>query len=83
MPNLPPLTETTVDGPRTRRWFLEAAACPELAACRIARLGFDEACAPYCGVRLRPDGSFFLDCVEGHGRISLAVSLGLQGGGSS
>ncbi len=71
MPDLPPLTETTVDGPRTRRWFLEAAACPELAACRIARLGFDEACTPYCRVRLRPEGSFFLDCVEGRGRILL------------
>lgn len=67
----PPLTETTIDGPRTRRWVLEAAACSELAACRIARLGIDEASSPYCRVRMRPQGSFLLDSLEGEGRILL------------
>jgi AraC-like DNA-binding protein len=65
------LAETTIDGPRTRRWTIEANDCAELAACRIARLGLDEARAPYRRVRLRPGGSFFLDCTEGHGRILL------------
>ena len=65
------LAETTIDGPRTRRWNIEAKDCAELAACRIARLGFDETRAPYRRVRLRPGGSFFLDCTEGHGRILL------------
>lgn len=71
MGDLLTLSETSIDGPRTRRWFVEAKDCAELAACRIARLGFDEARAPYRRVRLRPEGSFFLDCVEGHGRILL------------
>lgn len=71
MAEIPPLTETTIDGPRSRRWWIEARDCAELAACRIARLGMDEAHAPYHRVRLQPEGSFFLDCVEGSGRILL------------
>lgn len=65
------LIETTIDGPRTRRWVLEAGECPELAACRIARIGIDQARAPYRRVRLRPAGSFFLVGIEGAGRILL------------
>lgn len=71
MGEVPPFLETTIDGPRTRRWFIEAEDCAELVACRIARLGFDEARAPYRRVRLRPGGSFFLDCIGGQGRIQL------------
>lgn len=83
MPTLAPqLAETTVDGPHTRRWFIEAADCAELAAWRIARLGFDEARAPYRRVRLRPEGSFLLDCVEGHGRILLDGRWQRLGAGS-
>jgi AraC-like DNA-binding protein len=65
------LAETNIEGRRTRRWVLEAKDCAELVTCRIARLGLDEACAPYRRVRLRPGGSFFLDCMDGEGRILL------------
>lgn len=63
--------ETTVDGPRTRRWSLDARACGELGAHRIAWLGIDTVHAPYSRVRLAPSGSFFLACLEGEGRIWL------------
>ena len=68
---LPTLTETTLDGPRTRRWVLESTVCPELAACRIARVGLDDCAPPYARVRLRPMGSFFLETTAGEGRILL------------
>ncbi|EDY19838.1 transcriptional regulator, AraC family [Chthoniobacter flavus Ellin428] len=71
MPASLPLVETTVDGPRTKRWVLEAGACTELAACRIARVGLDDCATPYARIRLRPAGSFFLEAVEGEGRILL------------
>jgi AraC-like DNA-binding protein len=38
---------------------------------RIGRIGWHEARAPYERVRLRPQGSFFLACVSGEGRILL------------
>ena len=63
--------ETTIDGPRTRRWSLDVLQCPELAAHHIAWLGIDTVCAPYARVRLAPSGSFFLACLEGEGRIWL------------
>ena len=63
--------ETTVDGPRTRRWSLDAKQCPELATHRIAWLGIDTVYSPYARVRLAPSGSFFLACLEGEGRIWL------------
>ena len=66
-----PITETTVDGPRSRRWVLNADQCPELAAHHIARLGLDEAMPPYQRVRLRPQGSFLLASLSGGGRVLL------------
>ncbi len=66
-----PFQETTVNGPRTRRWTLEAGDCGEFRAHRIVRLGIDSAHAPYKRVRLRPAGSFFLACLEGEGRVLL------------
>lgn len=63
--------ETTVDGPRTRRWTLDAQQCPELAAHHIAWLGIDVAHAPYRRVRLSPSGSFLLAVLEGEGRVLL------------
>lgn len=63
--------ETTIDGPRTRRWVLECGECQEFNAHRIARLGMEEAVAPYRRVRLQPAGSFFLATTEGEGRILL------------
>ena len=63
--------ETTIDGPRTRRWSLDAKQCPELATHRIAWLGIDTVHSPYSRVRLAPSGSFFLACLEGEGRIWL------------
>lgn len=65
------LTETTVDGPRTVRWELNAADCLELAARRVSRLGIHQAMAPYRRVRVRPSGSFVLACFEGEGRVLL------------
>jgi AraC-like DNA-binding protein len=63
--------ETTLDGPRTRRWSLDRRLCPELAAHRIAWLGLDIAHAPYRRVRLAPSGSFLLATLEGEGRVWL------------
>lgn len=69
----PPLKwqETTIDGPRTRRWSLDAKQCAELAAHHIAWLGIDVVHAPYNRVRLAPTGSFFLATLEGEGRVWL------------
>lgn len=69
--NLNPLEETTIDGPKTRRWVLECGECSEFNAHRIARLGVEQAAAPYRRVRLQPAGSFFLATLEGEGRILL------------
>ena len=66
-----PRQETTVDGPRTRRWSLDAKQCAELGAHHIAWLGLDTTYAPYARVRLAPSGSFVLACLEGEGRILL------------
>jgi AraC-like DNA-binding protein len=72
MPSTPTTwKETTTDGPRTRRWSLDAKQCPELSAHHIAWLGIDTVHAPYNRVRLAPSGSFFLACLDGEGRIWL------------
>ncbi len=63
--------ETTINGPRTRRWALEAKEYAEFDTRRIARIGIDVAHAPYNRVRLSPAGSFFLACLEGEGRMLL------------
>jgi AraC-like DNA-binding protein len=63
--------ETTVLGPRTRRWRVEVKVCAELAAHHMARLGIETAVYPYCIVRLQPKGSFFLATLEGEGRVRL------------
>lgn len=65
------LAETTIDGPRTRRWVVEAAECAEMGTHRIARLGMDEALPPYRRVRMAPGGSFVLACLGGSGEILL------------
>ena len=73
MPKTDPtiFSETTIDGPRTRRWVLDCVDCPEFDTHRIARLGVEEAVAPYRRVRMQPAGSFFLATTEGEGRILL------------
>ena len=70
-PTSPLWQETTVDGPRTRRWSLDAKQCPELAGHHIAWLGIDTVHPPYRRVRLAPSGSFFLATLEGEGRVLL------------
>jgi AraC-like DNA-binding protein len=65
------LHETTLDGPKTRRWLIEARECAEMSTHRIARLGMDEALPPYRRVRMSPGGSFVLACVSGEGSILL------------
>ncbi|MBL9209328.1 MAG: AraC family transcriptional regulator [Opitutaceae bacterium] len=60
-----------MDGPRTRRWSVDARQCPELAAHHIAWLGMDTVHVPYRRVRLAPTGSFFLACLAGEGRVFL------------
>ncbi len=65
------LQESSIDGPKTRRWLLAATDCKALAAHRIARIGIEQAVAPYERVRLHPQGSFFMLCVEGSGRVLL------------
>lgn len=71
MTSSPTLVETTIDGHRTTRWVLEAGLCQALTVARIARLGIDEAVAPYERVRLQPPGSFLMVCVAGSGRVLL------------
>ena len=66
-----PLIETTVDGAKTTRWVMEAGDCRALAVHRIARLGIDQAVAPYERVRLAPSGSFFMIVLKGSGRVLL------------
>ncbi len=66
-----PKKETTINGPRTRRWMLTAGECREFLAHRIARMGIDVAQSPYNLVRLRPEGSFILACLDGEGRMFL------------
>ena len=63
--------ETTIDGARTQRWWLDAAQCPELRVHHIAWLGIDEGHPPYARVRLAPSGSFFLASLAGEGRAWL------------
>lgn len=65
------LTETTIDGPRTRRWVLDVGAHREFAAHRIARVGIEDAVAPYRRIRIRPAGSFLMACLAGRGRVLL------------
>jgi AraC-like DNA-binding protein len=68
----PSLTaEATVNGPRSRCWVLDQRDCPELAVLHMARMGIDQAHAPYRRVRLRPAGSFLLASLEGEGRVLL------------
>jgi AraC-like DNA-binding protein len=63
--------ETTIDGPGTVRWSLDARQCAELAVHHIAWLGIDTVRAPYARVRLAPSGSFYLASLEGEGRMWL------------
>jgi AraC-like DNA-binding protein len=65
------LIETTLDGPKSRRWVVEACECKELGTHRIARLGMDEALSPYRRVRVSPEGSFVLASLSGEGMILL------------
>ena len=65
------MRETTVNGSQTRRWVVEAGECAALVVQRVARLGIDEAVAPYRRVRMSPEGSFVLACVKGRGRVLL------------
>jgi AraC-like DNA-binding protein len=66
-----PLCETTIDGPKTRRWVLECQECAEFNSHRIARLGLEEAVAPYRRIRTQPAGSFLLATTSGEGQILL------------
>jgi AraC-like DNA-binding protein len=66
-----PLKETTLDGPRTRRWALDQKECAELKLHHIAWLGIDTAYPPYRRVRLAPSGSFLLATLAGEGRVLL------------
>ncbi|MBL9190455.1 MAG: AraC family transcriptional regulator [Opitutaceae bacterium] len=63
--------DSTVNGPRSRCWTIEAKDCSELAVLHMARVGIDEAHAPYRRVRVRPAGSFLMATLEGAGRVLL------------
>ena len=63
--------ETTINGPRTRRWTLDEKECAELNTHHIAWLGIDTVYSPYQRVRLAPSGSFLLATLEGEGRVLL------------
>ncbi len=63
--------ETAINGPGTRRWFLECTGCQESNSHRIARLGIDEAVDPCRRVRMQPCGQFFPRHHRGDDRILL------------
>jgi AraC-like DNA-binding protein len=65
------LSESSLDGPRTRLDVVMAAECPALKAHHIAHVGIVDAFDQYQRVRTRPDGSFLLACFAGEGRILL------------
>lgn len=65
------LTETHIDGARSRLRVVMASECPALRAHHIAHVGIVEAMAPFSRVRTEPDGSFLLACFGGEGRILL------------
>lgn len=65
------LTETHIDGPRSRLSVVTAGDCPALRSHHIAHAGIIEAAVPYARVRTEPDGSFLLACFAGEGRILL------------
>ena len=65
------LSESSLDGPRTRLDVVMAAECPALKAHHIAHVGIVDAIDRYERVRTRPDGSFVLACFAGEGRILL------------
>jgi AraC-like DNA-binding protein len=69
--SLPPLTETHIDGPRSRLRVVTAADCPALRAHHLAHAGIVTAQVPFARVRTEPDGSFLLACFAGEGRILL------------
>lgn len=66
-----PDPDVTIDGPRTRRWRLQATEWPTLMTHRISRLGIEHAVAPYARVRGCPSGSFIMACLSGKGRVLL------------
>lgn len=75
------LTETHILGPKTRQmvvrvdaadprpWLQHAPVCGALAQHRIAHLGVCEAHSPYCIVRMKQSGTYFLSCQEGEGQL--------------
>lgn len=52
-----------------RRFLADSPVCAALARYHIAHLGVQEACDPYRIVRTNQQGTFFLACVEGEGRV--------------
>lgn len=65
------LSETHIDGPRSRLRVVTAGECPALRAHHIAHVGIVSALPPFARVRTEPDGSFLLACFAGEGRILL------------
>jgi len=58
-----------VDAADSRDWLQGAPVCPALGQHRIAHLGVCEARAPYCIVRMKQSGTYFMACLEGEGKI--------------
>ena len=58
-----------VDASDPREWLQGTPACPALAQHRIAHLGICHAHAPYCVVRMKQSGTYFLASLEGEGNI--------------
>src|ERR1041384_1926035 len=65
------LSESSLDGPRTRLDVVMAAECAALRTHHIAHVGIVDAFDQYQRVRTRPDGSFLLACFASEGRILL------------
>ena len=75
------LMETHVLGTRTqqtavrasaadpRAWLRELPVCPALGQHQIAHVGVCRAANPYCIVRTKQSGTYFLACFGGEGRI--------------
>jgi AraC-like DNA-binding protein len=75
------LSETHILGPRNRIWAVRASVddqrpflagspvCPGLGRYHVAHLGVQSAAHPYRIVRTHQQGTFFMACLDGEGRV--------------
>ena len=62
-------TVVRADDQDTRAWLAGAPICPALSSHQIRHLGVARMPAPFAIVRTRLEGSYFLGCLRGEGRV--------------